>query len=315
MRKSLAIILTITVCSFAIQSCKDHAGTNDVADLLYSDTTYWYDNGREVDESLVDVFYILPTCVFDWTDSTGQVCRYASLTDEVQRRAMRPSYSLADEIFADSANFFAPYYRHISLDVWMEGEDSVKKYFPHAMDDIRQAFDYYMTHHNNGRPFILAGFSQGAKCVVELIKGFDQQTASRLVAAYVCGYRVTDDDIQASPYLLPANGIDDTGVTIAYNTVSDTSAISPVISAGNRYVINPVSWSTSADAQQLSDSISISIDSVHQVLMAQGIDPSTAYNPRLASLLPLGNLHLLELTLYKELLKENVKRRIRKYNN
>lgn len=279
---------------------------------MYGDATLWYDNGKSVDPTKVDVFYVLPTCVFDWTDSLGALHRYASLTDQKQRAAMLPSYQLADEIFADSANFFAPYYRFISLNVWMDGEAAVDSLFPASMRDVTEAFDFYLKHENKGRPFILAGFSQGAKCVIELVKAMDAETASRMIATYACGYRLTAADM-AIPSVRCATGPDDTGVIVAYNSVTDTAVICPVLTDGNEYVINPASWTTDTTAHMLNDSVSVTIEPNRHVLLINGVDPKQAYTPSLASIFKPGNLHLMELTLYRDALQCNVKQRIRAY--
>lgn len=295
-------------------SCNDSTKEKPVIDPeegMYEQANLWFDNGRAVDQQKADVFYILPTCVFDWTDAEGNTCRFASLTDPDQRAAMQPSYELADRIFADSANFFAPYYRHISLDVWIEGEEAVTSLFPEAMQDIRRAFRHYLTYMNQGRPFVLAGFSQGGKCVVELIKEMEPEVAQRLIAAYVCGYRVTADDIASSSLLKPAQGADDTGVAIVYNTATRPEAMCNVVAEGNLWTINPASWTTDCEPHALNDSVSIRIDAEHHLLLADGVDEQAALVPVLESLFPLGNLHLQELTLYEERIRENVKERIR----
>ena len=146
----------------------------------YADTEMWYKSEAEIcsnqpDEksgSEADVFYILPTCVWDWTDSLGRVCHFADVRNPEHIAAMLPSNELAYDIFGKYADFYSPYYRQITLDSWTSDEIAEKR-FPYAMEDIDRAFDYYMEHWNNGRPFILAGFSQGAKCVVELLKSLD----------------------------------------------------------------------------------------------------------------------------------------------
>lgn len=312
MRKYLAGLIVV-ILTFI--SCR--AQEEGVAYIpgMYAEKNYWFDNGREIDEHKADVFYVLPTCAFDWTDSTGRVNHYASLTDAKQREDMLPSYVLADEIFADSANFFAPYYRHITLDSWTESEDIINQRFKYAMRDVQDAFDYYMKTWNNGRPFVLAGFSQGAKCVVELIKSMNQQTANLMVAAYVCGYRVTKDDIAASPLLRCAKASDDTGVAIVYNTVADTSAINPILCNGNEYIISPASWTTDTLPHSLNDSVSITINASKKVLIAKGLSPDAGYHAKFNNLFPKGNLHLLELTLYHDALRENVKKRIRAFQH
>ena len=314
MKKTLYTLLAVLgiACAIVLYSKYRYYSVR-ASQSKYENAEYWFDNGREIDESLADVFYILPTCVFDWQDSLGVTQHFASLTDEVQRGKMQPSYELADEIFADSANFFAPYYRHITLDSWMEGDSVVAERFPYAMADIYDAFHYYLKHWNNGRPFVLAGFSQGAKCVVELMKNMDADVAKRMVAAYVCGYRITQEDLAASANIKPASSANDTGVTIAYNTVADTLGICPTLSEGNVLVTNPASWTTDFESHPLNDSVSICIDPQHKVLVTTGIEAEKFFVPSLANIFPLGNLHLQELLLYKDVLKENVKTRIRAF--
>ena len=161
----------------------------------YSDTRMWYISEADA-EAEADVFYILPTCVWDWTDSEGRTCHYADVYNPEHIAALLPSNQLADEIFGEYANFYSPYYRQITLDSWTD-EETVNERFPHAMDDVFRAFELYMENMNEGKPFVIAGFSQGAKCVVELVKSLDEKEMRRLVAAYVIGYKVTGEDLQS----------------------------------------------------------------------------------------------------------------------
>ena len=55
--------------------------------------------------------------------------------------------------------------------------------FPIAMGDVREAFRYYIENLNEGRPFVLAGFSQGAQALVELLKELPESLHERMVAA------------------------------------------------------------------------------------------------------------------------------------
>ncbi|MBQ0025250.1 MAG: DUF3089 domain-containing protein [Bacteroidales bacterium] len=281
--------------------------------LSYNNPQLWYANASGIDTTKADVFYILPTCIYDWTDSCGTVHHHANVEDSTQRVRMDRSSVIAQQIFADSANFFSPYYRQISLDSWIEGNDIVEERFSLAMNDIRSAFRYYLDKLNNGRPFVLAGYSQGGKCVVELIKEMDSTTYGRMVAAYVCGYGISEDELDECPKIVPAQRADDIGTTIVFNTVTDTSAISRTISGINAVAINPASWSTDTLSCRVNDTVSVHIDSVSQVLIADGFDPASCYREKLAVLIPFGNLHLMELSLYGDFLKENVKTRLRAY--
>lgn len=67
------------------------------------------------------------------------------------------------QYMADGNNFYSPYYRHITLNTWATlNEDTIRRrYEAVAWKDVKNAFEHYLTHYNQGRPFILAGFSQG----------------------------------------------------------------------------------------------------------------------------------------------------------
>ncbi len=271
----------------------------------YTTATAWYTNTTGNLTKDVDVFYILPTCVYNWTDSKGVTYQYGDIYNEEQRAAQQYSYELAENIFGDEANFYAPYYRQLTLNVWMDGEQQVEKLFPATMVDVNEAFDNFIETKNNNRPFIVAGFSQGGKGVVELVKGLTQSEMQRMVAAYVIGYKVTHSDMQ-SPNIVAATRADDTGVTICYSSVARADAINPMISA-SELCINPVSWRTDESIALLSEEVTVRVDKAHKVLLVDGLDSEALYVPSLGELFTVGNYHLQELELYKEYLRENVK--------
>ncbi|MFI3293691.1 MAG: DUF3089 domain-containing protein [Rikenellaceae bacterium] len=275
----------------------------------YATSECWYTN---VSGEALDVFYILPTCVFDWADSDGVTYRYADVYSDEQRALQLCSYELAEEIFGSEANFYAPYYRQITLNVWMDGQEAVDELFPAAMADVEAAFDNFIETKNSDRPFIIAGFSQGGKAVVELTKSLTAEEHKRLVAAYVIGYKVTEDDL-LSGNISAATGADDTGVTICYSSVASVDAISPLIS-DSKICINPVNWATDSAVAQLDESVTVTVDTTYNVLIVDGLDSEALYVEALADLFPLGNYHLQELELYKDCLRENVTVRAAAFN-
>lgn len=64
---------------------------------------------------------------------------------------------------------------------------------------------------------------------------------------------------------------------------------------------------------RVNDTVSVRIGYAENVLVADGTDPSRYVKPILAELIPIGNLHLAELVLYRKQLQENVKLRIRRF--
>ena len=204
-----ALLLSLTAAAvLTVSSCRTHSGGTDtfIPDAPdWSDAATWYisqpsgDNPEGATAPAADIFYILPTCVWDWTTEDGQSCRYSDYTRTDHIEAFRPSVGLAEDIFAQGQyGFYCPYYRQISLNVWMDGEVAVEELFPLSMEDISAAFDYYMDNYNEGRPFVLAGFSQGGKAVVELVKHAPAEVLERMVAAYAIGYRISDEEVEQS---------------------------------------------------------------------------------------------------------------------
>lgn len=267
----------------------------------YGSADNWYRVARE--GAKADVFYILPTCVWDWTNETGDTIHYADPRNEEQREAMRPSLELAADIFSNH-DFYSPYYRQTTLESWMEGDSVIEARFSYAMPDVEAAFAHYLAHDNAGRPFILAGFSQGAKAVVELLKTLPEEARRQLVAAYVIGYKVTAEELAAHPEIKAARDSADTGVTICYNSVASPQAICPALSP-SQICINPVNWHTDATPAQLNDSVSVRVDTTHKVLLVEGLDESKYYAPSLGQLFKPGNYHLQELLFYQEQLRHN----------
>ena len=114
------------------------------------------------------------------------------------------------------ANLYAPFYRQANLTpnapVYVAGIPTT---------DAIAAFDYYIKHYNHGRPFMLAGHSQGANTLSYLLSEYVKTNLAlfaRMIAAYVIGFPVTAEYLSNNPHLKFAEGPGDTGVIISYNT-------------------------------------------------------------------------------------------------
>ena len=124
------------------------------------------------------------------------------------------------------------------------------------------------------------------------MKVMPETTRERMVAAYVLGYKVTPDDVAAAPWIVAAKDSVDTGVTICYNSVSDTKYIKAVVSAPNVMCINPVNWSVDSTPAILNDTITVTLDSECNVLVLDGFDGS--YLPNILDILNVGDYHGIE---------------------
>jgi hypothetical protein len=162
--------------------------------------------------------------------------------------------------FAPVANIFAPYYRQVDALVQksMTPANQVKTISGVPTTDATAAFKYYLQHYNNGRPFILAGHSQGSSVLTHLLSVYmkaNPKVYARMIAAYVIGYPITQGYLDQNHFLKFAQGPNDTGVIISYNTEAPTiGGPNPVmLSAQHALVMNPITWTRTeapATAQQ-----------------------------------------------------------------
>lgn len=205
----------------------------------YADTHLWAyrENTAPTTDKPVDVFFLCPTTCMRHVDNMD-------VDDEKERAAFKKAVDMEKGIYDEHARFFAPYYRQKSLPHY--GKPAAQEI---AYNDVKKAFLHYLEHDNDGRSFVLAGFSQGSEQCLHLIKDVlaDKTLRSRLVAAYLIGWCVTEKDTEEAPHLRPAQGETDTGVFIAWNTERADITQSFLVPAGvQAHCINPLNWRTDA---------------------------------------------------------------------
>lgn len=307
---ALAICSSVTACSPTEPAIAESVYIPAAPD--YSNVSMWHiDTSRGT--SGVDVFYIPSTWEFDWTTTDGRICHYADPSITKHHDDVEIEMTAVADYMGYDQNFYSPHYRHITLDSWATlNEDTIsRRYNDVAFVDVRNAFDHYIKENNGGRPFILAGFSQGGKSVVELLKVLTPEQREKLIAAYVLGYKVTPDDVAAAPWIKPAQGADDTGVTVCYNSVSNVKYVKPVVSEPNVMCINPVNWHTDDTPAILNDTIIVKLSPEYKVLVVEGYDGNSL--PNILDILNTGDYHGAEPWLYSECLRTNIRQRIKSY--
>lgn len=282
------------VLAAALAACSPKGETiPEVPD--YADSSQWYIADRG---AAVDVFYVVSTECSDYGNY-----HYADTRNDSIRTLLYGEMVGVDQLLAGELNYYSPYYRQVTMETYI-ADSLIDARMPLAYGDVRKAFDYYLEHYNQGRPFILAGFSQGAMAVVDLLNKMDDSTYSRLVAAYVIGYRVTD----TNAHIRPAQDSADLGVTICYNSVRDNSCAVPQLSDGNLMAINPVSWSTGAAPATLvdpryGDTLTVTLDTTSLLLHIDGYMRNDYMLPLIGCE---GNYHCLEISLFSDVLRRNI---------
>ncbi len=275
----------------------------------YSNPTFWYTEKNDKTGKNADVFYIVSTWETDWKTDSGETVHYADVYNKKHRDDMTKEISGVAAYMGKDNNFYSPFYRHITIEGWAtRDENIINNRFKIAFEDVRNAFETFLKNRPKNRPFVLAGFSQGGKAVVELLKIMPKDVYQQMVAAYVLGYKVTPDDTLTSTNIKAAQGPDDIGVTICYNSVSDVKYIQPVVAAPCAFCINPVNWRTDDVPATLHDTITVSVAQKEKVLVVKGYSGSE-YSP-IMGFLNVGDFHSAEPWLYKECLEKNIKNRI-----
>lgn len=287
----------------------------------------------------VDVFYLYPTTYMKQSENDPTICQ---IDNEMMRTNAALSMNRQATAFETVGNIYAPYYRQAdaiaALSMSEADRDALLKGEP--MADVIAAFDYYIKNYNDGRPFILAGHSQGSNMLLYLLSDYMKDhpdVYSRMVAAYVIGYSVTEDYLAENPHLKFAEGPADTGVIISYNTEAPvTGGKNPVIME-EALVINPITWTrdgTKASAAENLGSIMLNpdgtvvldekgefmqvmnfadatVDSEKGALICSTVDAAkwAPGNP----LMPSGIFHSFDYPFYFFNIRENAKTRVQAY--
>ena len=285
----------------------------------------------------VDAFYIYGTSYIDDSFKEGAP-NYAPLDNQEMRQRAMGEYMTNSSVFEESCNVFMPWYRQVGLKY---GGEVTKKYgsIEAAFDgepyiDIKAALDYYFEKCNNGRPFIIAGHSQGSAMVKYVLKNYFKEHPDYyklMVAAYAIGFSVTKDELAANPHMKFATGESDAGVIVSYNTEGpknvEQNAKNVVVLPGG-ISINPLNWmrdETYAAASENKGSLRLNpetneyeiqhLDIDAQVNLARGVVVTTTTIPPSADPQFFGpaSYHEDDYPFFYNNIKENVAKRIAAY--
>ena len=279
----------------------------------YDDPSQWFIVNRQGE---ADLFYIISTETGDHMIGSD-TCHFADTYHAVQRAQMRIEMQAVDSFYSGKLNYYSPYYRQVTMQSWSSPE-AVFTRLPLAMSDCVRSWDYYIKHLNQGRPFILAGFSQGAHAMLEIMKRMPDDVADRMVAAYFIGYRITKEDTACCRHLHPASGATDTGVSICFNSAKSPECEIPVVSGGNLFCINPINWRTDTVSASFvyccktkCDTLSARLDTKSRLLLIDGYqndEPMPVIGVR-------GNYHHMELRFFHPYIRQNMADRVEAFFN
>lgn len=296
-----SLLLFIVVGFFC--ACQDKPATD------WNVNSNWYATVDSVDSNFVDVFYVASTNVVASYDDDSTECFLAKM-DSAERSWMAIEMDFVrKQLFYDSLNFFSPYYYQFTLNAVKLPEKQYLTYRKQASKEVCKAFDQYIKERNNGRLFVLAGFSQGAMIVKEILRHMDGKTYQRMVAAYMIGDGLNAKDLECK-HIKPVQSVLDLGVTISYNSVADTAAVWDVVQEESEVCVNPVNWcNDSSEATFIYNGkiLTVKKNIEKQVLVVSGFEPE---HLDYECVWPEGNLHHYDVMLYNAYMANNLKMRI-----
>ena len=212
------------------------------------------------DDLIADVFYLHPTTYplsgyhgfgpgdineigasADWNQSVYDAQTRLWTDDLLIKQA---------SVFNSCCRIYAPRYRQANImvlaDMAMGKGDNAKQALALAYEDIKNAFMYYLENHNEGRPFIIAGHSQGSYhgqfLLKECISG--SKLHELLIAACLIGINISSEYMNLIPDIPACQHFDQLGCLFGYR-----SWLGPHTNDYHKQelCINPLSWDTTTE--------------------------------------------------------------------
>ena len=341
MKKCMMAATLVCGTTVALSSCVNEIDNpapttpEDTGAPDYSKESCWFKLPKATKE--FDTFYIYSTLYNGVNEGDPD---YATLDNAEMLDGVKVEHAIKSSVFEESTNLFAPYYRQTGLkhgtDMYIKTGSLDAALIGSPYDDITAALDYYFENYNGGRPFVIAGHSQGAAILRLLLKDYFKKHPDyykRMVAAYVIGYSITKEDLEANSHMKFATGETDTGVIISWhaegpkNVEANLPLPNPIISK-NGIAINPLNWKrdeTYAPASMNKGSIVMDektgateirdIEGDAQVCLARGtvVTNAKAVPNEATDLLGPQCYHQDDYSIFYNNIKDNVAKRIAAY--
>lgn len=176
----------------------------------------------------VDVFFVHPT-----TDSNPDLWNADPRDAAANRWVDESSIARQASAFNGCCRVYAPRYRAATYKAIRDPARG-KAAYALAYEDVARAFDWFIAHISKGRPFIIAGHSQGAKHVADLLERRIEGSPlrARMVAAYIIGINLAEGDFgRRFKFTRPCQQPAQTGCVVQWNAISADADMGPIVAA------------------------------------------------------------------------------------
>jgi len=307
--KSISKILFVAAAMVFVSCEKDK-----VTPTGFADDAMWCCKPANA-TAAADVFYIVSTNIMKSYKPDGTETYIAVLNDEEKALLAKEINYIHSSMFPANVNFYAPYYHQVTMscvaDTSLSTEDRAKL-SAEAAKEVLDAFNYYMKNFNNGRPFIIAGYSQGSIQAKNILIQLPEDQLKRMVATYMMGFGVSAE-AAANPNVKAATGATDTGVTVSFTSLANIEAKYDLMNT-SEFCINPVNWltdSTPADFVYDKEPLKAHVDEKNHVVIVDGFHYEN-HEAQEWSINPWSkdNYHNFEIYFYASSIRQNALDRI-----
>lgn len=263
-----------------------------------------------------DVFYIYPTLLVDDKDTSWN---YPIENEKHRKDVLESAVKFQASAWANSGKLYVPFYRQAHLRSYHDLENGGKEALLLAYADIKNAFEYYLEHYNNGNAIILAGHSQGGTHISLLLKDFfdKKPLQEKLIAAYLPGIGINSDQYECIDLLTHKDSV---GGFVSWNTFKkkfDTPQYNNWYKG--KACINPVTWDTTTVAPRdhhqgfLFSNGKLYEKSFETHLIDGAVWITTPRFPYRYLAFTMRNYHIGDVNLFWEDIRINSRNRTRKY--
>lgn len=276
----------------------------DEADQLPAGETAIPDEDKKI-----DVFYVYPTLYMSGNNWNADI-NNQRLNKRIDTKPVRYQAS----VFNAVGRVYTPRYRQAIIHAFNKTPrgDAALDF---AYQDVKRAFQYFIEHYNQGRPFIIASHSQGTHHARRLLQEMIDTTAlrERMVAAYVIGFAIYD-----SMYvnLKPCSSESETGCYITW--ASFKQGYRPVVTSlyGN-VCVNPITWQAgkpSSEGQTGKGGLLLNFNRPYYNSVTARIEKNYLWvKARIPIIRSMTNLHIADYNLFWFDIRANAQQRVQQY--
>ncbi|HEY6640742.1 DUF3089 domain-containing protein [Povalibacter sp.] len=225
----------------------------------------------------VDVFFVHPTTYYSpahWNQPPGDTTT-DRFTDVFALRNQASAFN-------GCCRLYVPRYRQATVYSFADRGTDGRAALALAYADVEHAFDYFIQHYNQGRPFILAGHSQGATHLRRLLERRITGTplVARLVAAYPIGFPINANEyMQAVPDIPICSTSQQTGCLATWNAVGPK--VRSFQDTSHDICVNPLSWSTDGERADFALNLGGVTFSRQFGMTAEALQEGRAFKPQI----------------------------------